>query len=179
MTLKIHFIHPVNQSVSGLKPFEVNLRVVMAFREIGRGREAMCTFTAIMNMPPPLTNHNYDRINSKLHKVYKEGSSESMKAAVSGLRAVVNANASDDEIIDCGISIDGTWQRRGYSSLNGVVAGLSHENKKVIDVISLFKFCKKCEVHKRIKNSIDFEYWKTTQTCQNNHFGSAGSIEAA
>ena len=85
----------------------------MAFREIGRSREAMSTFTAIINMPPPLTNHSYNLTNNKLHKVYKESSSQSMKAAVSELREIINANAFNDEIIDCGISIDGTWQRRG------------------------------------------------------------------
>ena len=51
-------------SVSGLKPFEVNLRAVIAFCEIRRGTKAMCSFTAIMNMPPPLTNQNYDCINN-------------------------------------------------------------------------------------------------------------------
>ena len=170
----------INQSSKpGLNPYEINLRAVMAFREIGRGREAMATFTAIMNMPPPLTNHSYDITNNKLHKVCKEISSQSMKAAVSELREMLNANGSDDEVIDCGISIDGTWQRRGYSSLNGVVAGLSHENKKVIDVFTLSKFCMQCEVHKRINNPIDFECWKATHNCQVNHFGSAGSMEAA
>ena len=32
----------------------------MAFREIGRGREVIFTFTAIMNMLPAFSNHNYD-----------------------------------------------------------------------------------------------------------------------
>ena len=59
-----HSSSSINHSVSGLKLFEVSLCPVIAFHEIGRGREAMCTFTAIMNIPPPLTNHNYDRINN-------------------------------------------------------------------------------------------------------------------
>ena len=103
-----HSSSSINHSVSGLKPFEVSLCAVMVSCEIGRGRKAMCTFTAIMNMPPPLLNNNYDRIDNKLHKVYKEGSFESMKAAVSELRAVMSAKAPDDDIIENGISIDGT-----------------------------------------------------------------------
>ena len=78
----------------------------------------------IINMPPPLTNHKYDLISNKLHKVYKEGSTKSMKAGVFVPKTVKNVNTSNDDIIDCGISIDGTWQDCGYSSLNGVVAGL-------------------------------------------------------
>ena len=34
-------------------PLEINNCTVIAFREIGRGRNAMLTFTNIMNMPPP------------------------------------------------------------------------------------------------------------------------------
>ena len=49
----------------------------------------------------------------------------------------------------------------------------------MIDVFSLSKFCMQCEVHKRINNPIDFECWKATHNCQVNHFGSAGSMEAA
>ena len=95
----------INQSSKpGSNPYEINLRAVMAFREIGRGNEAMSTFTTIMNMPAPLSNHSYDLTNNKLHKVYKEISSQSMKAAVSELREMINANASDDEIIDCGMA---------------------------------------------------------------------------
>ncbi|GFX50359.1 uncharacterized protein TNCV_338941 [Trichonephila clavipes] len=30
-----------------------------------------------------------------------------------------------NKIVECGISVDGTWQRRGYSSMNGCVAALS------------------------------------------------------
>ena len=31
----------------------------------------------------------------------------------------------DDNIVDTGISVDGTWQKRGFTSLNGVVAAIS------------------------------------------------------
>ena len=44
----------INRSVSGSKPYQINLRDVMAFREIGRVRQAI--FNAIMNMPP----HSYE-----------------------------------------------------------------------------------------------------------------------
>ena len=32
---------------------------------------------------------------------------------------------------DIGVSVDGTWQKRGFSSLNGVVAAISTSNFKV------------------------------------------------
>ena len=43
----------------------------MAFREIGRVREAMVTFTTIMNMPTPMNKDNFDTINDKLYDKYE------------------------------------------------------------------------------------------------------------
>ena len=37
---------------------EVNVRAVLAFREIGRGHTAMTTFSKVMNMPTPPTRKN-------------------------------------------------------------------------------------------------------------------------
>ena len=42
----------------------------MPFREIGRVREAMVTFTTIMNMPTPMNKDNFDAINNKLYDIY-------------------------------------------------------------------------------------------------------------
>ena len=36
-------------------------------------------------------------------------------------------------IVETGVSVDGTWQRRGFSSLNGAVAGPSVNSGNVID----------------------------------------------
>ena len=39
----------------GSKPFDVNLRTLLAFREIGKGHAGRETFCGCMNMPPPMT----------------------------------------------------------------------------------------------------------------------------
>ena len=54
-----------------MNPQEINNRSVMAFREIGRVREAMVTFTTIMNMPTPMNKDNFDTINDKLYDTYE------------------------------------------------------------------------------------------------------------
>ncbi|GFU12837.1 hypothetical protein TNCV_3574021 [Trichonephila clavipes] len=42
-------------------------------------------------------------------------------------------NLSSD-IVKCGISVDGTWQRRCYTSMNGCVAAISVDTGKVLDI---------------------------------------------
>ena len=46
---------------------------------------------------------------------------------------------------NCQISIDGSWKKRGYASLNGIVTGAS-ELGKVLDLHVMFKFCKSCAI---------------------------------
>ena len=52
--------------------------------------------------------------------------------------------AEEDEKYDIGISADGTWRRRGYSSSYGVVSGMSLVTAKVLDVEIMSKECREC-----------------------------------
>ncbi len=65
----------------GRQHHTVNLRMITAFREIGKGHEALNTFSACMNVPPPMSHSNYDAINDILHQGYKEVADLSMKNA--------------------------------------------------------------------------------------------------
>ena len=53
------------------------------------------------------------------------------------------------DILDIGVSVDGTWQKRGFSSLNRVVADISIDNGKVIDVEPMSRYCRECFVNTR------------------------------
>ena len=54
----------------GQKSYEINIRSIIAFREIRRGHEAMKTFTTMMNMPKPLAIASLNDINNNLHQTY-------------------------------------------------------------------------------------------------------------
>ena len=56
----------IKQNIPGINTREINVRSVMAFREIGRGRDAMLIFTSIMNMPPPLSKCIFTVLIAKL-----------------------------------------------------------------------------------------------------------------
>ncbi|GFW26831.1 uncharacterized protein TNCV_1376741 [Trichonephila clavipes] len=66
-------------------------------------------------------------------------------------------NTSD--VAECGVSVDGTWQRRGHSSLNGCVAVLSIDTGKVVDLEVMSKWCRNCNTSKSSeKNKIQNYY---------------------
>ena len=83
-----------------------------------------------MNMLGSFSKSSYD-INKKLNSAYTDSAKESMENAAQEVRDIVNPNADTNDVVDSDICIDGSWQKRGHNSLNGVVTGISRENKKM------------------------------------------------
>lgn len=111
----------------------MNVRSVLAFREIGKGHNAMVTFAKIMNMPPPLTRRNFTRIqNKKLWPVIQQHANDSMTTSAFEVREICG---NDDG--GCGISLDGT-------SLNSVVTAISMVTKKCVDAEVISDKCQQC-----------------------------------
>ncbi|GFV31134.1 uncharacterized protein TNCV_4314591 [Trichonephila clavipes] len=119
------------------KCYDVNLRLAYGMRAIGKGGAAARIFCGLMNFPPPPAK--FERHNSLFLNVLKTISEDSMNAAV---HEAVIANDNNSNIA---VALDGTWHKRGYSSLNGVVCATSVENGKVIDFEALTKYCSSCK----------------------------------
>ena len=85
----------------------------MAFREIEKGHQALQTFASCMNMPPPMSLSNYDSINEVLHGAYETIAESRMANAAKEVRHALNNDASDNNILDTQVSIDGPWQKEG------------------------------------------------------------------
>ena len=66
-----------------------------------------------------------------------------MKAAaeVSAKAHDVPLILTDAGLVNCEVPVDGSWQKRRHSSLNGVVTALS--NRNCLDVHVLSKHCKR------------------------------------
>ena len=78
--------------------------------------------------------------------------------------------------VNSGISCDGTWQKRGYSSRNGCVTEISMDTGRVLDpldVEALSQGCKQCERHKHLdKASLEYQTWRAEHTkCKANFRG--------
>ena len=56
--------------------YEVNKRVLIAFRENGQGYSPLKTFCRCINMPPPMTQTTFDDLNCNLHNAYVQTSQE-------------------------------------------------------------------------------------------------------
>ena len=64
-----------------------------------------------------------------MHPAYVEVASNDMKDSALNLRKQILENYEEDIICNTAVSCDGTWQRRGYASLNGVVSAVSIDTR--------------------------------------------------
>lgn len=123
-------------------------------RCIGVGLAGSQTFCALMNLPPPPTKSvTHTKV---LKEVLEEVAEESMKKAV-------EENSGNKDIA---AAFDGTWQKRGHTSLNGVVTATSFDTGKILDIEVLSKYCQGCTKPKNKPG--------THEGCVKNYEGSSG-----
>ncbi|GFT08071.1 hypothetical protein NPIL_90561 [Nephila pilipes] len=91
---------------------------------VEKGAEFSSMFCSIMNLPPPPTK--FLKFNNTSQQAIRENYKESM--AADDLEVV---DENDGEI-DIFVEVDGSGQKRGFPSKNGVVTVRSVDNGKVI-----------------------------------------------
>ena len=118
------------------------------------------------------------KIVTKIANATKTIVQETMSDAADDIRQKM---VSSSDVVDIGVSCDGTWQRRGFSSLNGVFAAISMDSGKVFDVEPMSPSCKACCLKKDLIKTDPTSYvqWKNSHICKYNYKGSAGGMESA
>ena len=158
--------------------FDINRRMVYGARACGLGYSGLERFHAMLNLPPTLTRNNYDIISKLVSVGVKKVAEETMSKAV---EEIAEKGVKDDKgVVEVAVSGDGTWQRRGYSWLNGIFACMSIDSGKVLDIEPMSRYCKVCVVNKKIKESDPnkYEVVKAEHKCKANYHGSAPNMEA-
>ena len=152
---------------------EVNVRLAMAFRNAGIGYDTLENVCTHMNMHKPMTKNNYLNVINSLHEGYVKEAANSMKRAAEEVKETEMSK-------DVAVSFDGSWQKPGYASLNGIVSAISVTTGKVLDYQVKSKRCKGCEIHEKMdKTSEKYLKWKLNHAfhCGTNHVGSSGAME--
>ena len=156
----------------GPKTYEVNYRFVLGMRLIGKGLSGMNMLCGILNMPHAMKQSSYERILEKLEKAAANVATNSMMDAAKEL------NPSPDTVVDAKCMFDGTWQKRGFSSLIGGVSCISVDTGKVIDFEILQKYCRKCRaIEMHDNNAVKFYQMKLMHKCNKNYTGSSPGME--
>ena len=155
------------------KSFDINKRAIYSMRSCGQGYAGLEKFLFCMNMPKPMTRKNYTKLSDIVAAACQKTALETMLEAATDLQK--------ENIVDVPISADGSWQRRGYSSMNGFVSAISMDTGKIVDIEPMSRFCKVCSQHQSLRksNPKSYEIWKARHaaTCKANYKGSAPNME--
>ncbi|GFX20232.1 uncharacterized protein TNCV_1437921 [Trichonephila clavipes] len=137
----------------------INSSIVLGLRIIGKGFSAGKKLCAFLGLPflSKLAFRNQER---KQLKATERVAQENINAALTEIKG-------SNSFTKCGISIDGTWQRRGYSSLNGCVSAISVDTGKILDIEVMTQYCHICAKG----NS------QSSKHVCSNYKGSAGNME--
>lgn len=130
-------------------------------RCVGVGLAGSQTFCALMNLPPPPTK--FVSHTKVLKDILQEVAVVSMKKAT---EETIQENSGDKDIA---AAFDGTWQKRGYASLNGVVTATSFDTGKVLDIEVLYKYCQGCTKPQNKRG--------THKSCVKNYEGPSSGME--
>lgn len=147
-------------------------------RSIGQDHAGIEKFCAFMNIPKPLAKKNYAKLVNTIALACKKPAQDAMLEAASELK---RNHGNKEVVVDTSISCDGSWQRRGFSSLNGFVSAISMDSGKIVDIEPMSRYCRQCSTNEKLKQTdlITYNTWKATHTnCFMNYKGSAPNMEA-
>ena len=124
--------------IVGTRTYAVNRRYTMVILSIGGHNRTAQTFAGNMDLPAPVQSYS-DHVQV-ICQVVKHVAKESMKRAA--------AEAEEQYGKTIWVSCNGTWQRREFSSKNGVATVLTNVGKdngsKAVDTEVLTTYCSTC-----------------------------------
>lgn len=161
----------------GRKAWEVNRKFVFVMRLLGVGIQGINMFCGMMDICSGFSNSGFYGIMEHIRIAVKTIYDKSLhRAAESEQELLRNLGRTEDSL---SVSGDGTWSKRGYSSLLGVITLIGKQTGKVLDLIVKSRFCMSCKKMIKKLSKEDFQVWydEHAPDCSSNHSGSAGKME--
>lgn len=157
--------------------WEINRKLFFVMRLLGIGFHGVDLFCSMMDLCRGVPTGTYysvmEHVKIACESIYNKVIS---KAANEEREENRKLGRSDEELT---VSGDGTWAKRGYTSLLGVVTLIGKYTGKILDLIVKCSYCHSCAVMQKKINAEEFEIWfdEHSPNCKKNHDGSAGKME--
>lgn len=145
--------------------YDLNMRLVYSMRSIGKGKVAAEKVSGIMNLSAPISNYHVHE--GYLGSISEQVSKMSMENAI---EEAVKLNSEEDRPRDLAVANDGSWQKRGHTSLNGILSTSSLTTGKIVDIDIMSKFC---SCTKKPSENVH------GKGCYANFSGTSGAMEVA
>lgn len=172
-----------SQRVEDSNRFDINNKMVSAFIAVGKGHSALETFSMALGMPT-MDSKTFQRCFSSVIEQKSKLKDEMFKISRETVRKVyleAGNSVQEDDVIDISVSYDGTWQKRGHTSLYGIGIVIEMMTGLVIDFEILSKYCHECATCAKTLgvNSPEYKIWSEGHVvnCEKNFSGSSNSME--
>ncbi|XP_070546509.1 uncharacterized protein [Ptychodera flava] len=162
--------------------FQINRKMVLGLRAIGRGRRASEKFCSFIGLPPPLSSNAFREHVQELANKSEDVTEDLLQQAVAEVRQLVLGEEPDEgQTVDVAVSVDGSWVSRSFCSLFGFVSVISMETGKVLDRHISSTYCRECRKMEDAPRDINYMKWfiEHEPNCKINHDDSAKSMEEA
>ena len=157
----------------------LNTPFVLGMRMFGRGSSGLETFCAIINTPSPVSPPCYSEHNQRILDTSMTEAEGSQRAAASYLHE--RQGYPNDQVTVIVVKCDGTWSKKSFNALYGVVVVASWEFWKVLDTEVLTKYCPECSRYESMQKESE-EYkssWEWHRDCCDvNYHGLFVAMEA-
>ena len=104
---------------------KVNTMSILRMHMIERARAGLETFLSFMNLPPPVTWHGYSAYMEEIARTSLQQAQKIREAASEHLYDM--HGVKKDDLLDITVTCDGTWSKRGFTAMYGVVVVASWE----------------------------------------------------
>jgi len=157
--------------------YEINTRIIFVMRLLGVSLAGINLFCAMMDIGKGLNKDSYNRIVQHIYEAAKKMFDEMCLRVVKQERE--ENEKREQPCNNFKVSGDGTWKKRGFTSLYGVTTLIAYYSGKVIDLIVKSSFCIACIAWKNKTDSEEYLEWYETHKdeCSSNHTDSAGKME--
>ena len=119
-----------------------------------------------MNIPPPLSTASYLKHLKLSTSLYQENAERKRIEAANILRKEIwktnpgTDKCDADDAIPVAISVDGTWQKRGFTSTYGAALIVSIDTGEILDFAVLSLNCHECSKYQMDESTQKYMLWK-------------------
>lgn len=164
--------------------YDVNFRFAFVMRLLGLGSAGCDKFCGLMDLARNfLSKPTYSVYIQKICESIKNTASTFFASAVEQEKKAVCEENNLQDTSELTVSGDGTWKKRGFSSLFGVSSLIGYYTGKVVDILVKSSYCHDCKTWESKLDTAQYETWHEEHVdngkCKANHIGPSGNMEVA
>ncbi|XP_071633109.1 uncharacterized protein [Temnothorax longispinosus] len=142
-------------------------------RLLGVAREGINIFCGVMDLGSGISKTAYALIIEHMYTSIKKHFDLSCAHAVEAEQKENEKN--EKPLLKFTVSGDGSWKKRGFSSLYRVTTLIAFYSGKMIDLVVKSSYCQACTYFRHHTDNPEYE--EHQETCPINHTGSPGKME--